>query len=251
MGPLDPSGTDTSKETISTGKAGMKRSHSFPDDKAFLAAVTKVYDDGWSDYARTWNERDDLQSEEWQRFTAAVKPGGSVLDVGCNSGRDTRQLLDLGYRVTGLDVSEQALRLCREQCPEARLIKMNLLDLANLNEQFDGIWFSYALVHIPFRLVPDALAALDSVLHPEGSMMMMVTAVEESQEKIHNSNVMWDEHGVPRKVPVAHWAPDPLIARFQSSFEISWMNLRPFVDGWAQLSLLVRSRPSPAGPQEH
>lgn len=229
----------------------MKRSHSFIDDDSFLAAVTKVYDDGWSDYARTWKERDDLQSEEWRRFTAAVKPGGSVLDVGCNSGRDTRQLIDLGYRVTGIDVSEQALRLCREQCPEARTIQMSLLDLANLKEQFDGIWFSYALVHVPFRLVPDALAALDRVLHPEGSMMMMVTVVEESQEKIHNSNVMWDEHGVPRKVPVAHWAPGPLIARFRSRFEISWMNLRPFVDGWAQLSLLVRPRRLPTGQQEH
>src|SRR5262245_7697445 len=224
----------------------MKRSHTFVDDQAFLAAVPKVYDDGWYDYTRTWNERDDLQSEEWRQFTAAVKPGGSVLDVGCNSGRDTRQLLDLGYRVTGVDVSEQALRQFREQCPEARTIKMSLLDLADLKEPFDGIWFSYALVHIPFRLVPTALTALDSVLHPEGSMMMMVTVVEQSQEKIHDSNVMFDEQGVPRKVPVAHWAPDPLIEQFRSHFEISWVNLRPFVDGWAQLSLLVRSRHSPA-----
>jgi SAM-dependent methyltransferase len=223
----------------------MKRSHSFIDDDSFLAAVTKVYDDGWSDYARTWKERDDLQSEEWRQFTAAVKPGGTVLDVGCNSGRDTRQLLDLGYQVTGLDVSEEALRLCREQCPEARTIKMSLLDLADLREQFDGIWFSYVLVHIPFKLVPNALAALDSVLHPEGSMMMMVTVVEESREAIHNSNVMFDEHGAARKVPVAHWAPDQLIALFRSRFKISWVNLRPFVDGWAQLSLLVRSRRSP------
>ncbi len=222
------------------GALPMKRSHSFANDHDFLAAVTKVYDDGWSDYDRSWRERDDLEDEEWRQFAAAVKPGGTVLDVGCNSGRDTRQLLDLGYRVTGIDVSEQALRLCREQCPEARTIQMSLLDLPNLKEQFDGIWFSYALVHIPFRLVPEALTALDQALHPEGSMMMMVTVVPESQEKIHNSNVMWDEHGVPRKVPVAHWAPDPLIAVFRSRFEISWMNLRPFVDGWAQLSLLVR-----------
>jgi SAM-dependent methyltransferase len=228
----------------------MKRSHSFTDD-AFLTAVTKVYDDGWSDYARTWQERDDLQSEGWRQFTAAVKPGGSVLDVGCNSGRDTRQLLDLGYRVTGLDVSEQALRLCREQCPEARTIKMSLLDLADLKEQFDGIWFSYVLVHIPFRLVPTALAALDRVLHPEGSMMMIVSVVEEPQERIHDSCVMFDEHGAPRKVPVAHWSPDPLIALFRSRFEISWVSLKPFVDGYAQLSLLVRSRHSPTDNQEH
>jgi len=229
----------------------MKRSHSFSDDDAFLTAVTKVYDDGWSDYARTWRERDDLESEEWRQFTAAVKPGGTVLDVGCNSGRDTRQLLDLGYQVTGLDVSEQALRQCREQCPEARTIKMSLLDLADLKEQFDGIWFSYVLVHIPFNLVPNALAALDNVLHPEGSMMMMVSVVEESEEKIHDSCVMFDEHGAARKVPVAHWAPDPLIALFRSRFEISWVDVKPFVDGYAQLSLLVRSRRSRAEHQEH
>jgi hypothetical protein len=82
-------------------------------------------------------------------------------------------------------------------------------------------------------------------------MMMMVTVVPESQEKIHNSNVMWDEQGVPRKVPVAHWAPEPLIARFRARFKISWVNLRPFVDGWAQLSLLVRSLRSPADQQEY
>jgi hypothetical protein len=98
--------------------------------------------------------------------------------------------------------------------------------------------------------VPEALAALDSVLHPEGSIMMMVTVVPESEEKIHNSHVMWDERGVPRKVPVAHWSPDPLIALFRSRFEISWENLRPFVDGWAQLSLLLRSRHSPDHQQE-
>jgi 2-polyprenyl-3-methyl-5-hydroxy-6-metoxy-1,4-benzoquinol methylase len=229
----------------------VKRSHSFTSEADFLAAVTKVYDDGWSDYAKMWNERDDLDSEEWHQFAAAVKPGGTILDVGCNSGRDTRQLLDFGYRVTGVDVSEQALRLCREQCPEARTIKMSLLDLPNLGEQFDGIWLSYVIVHIPFKLVADALATLDSVLHPEGAMMMMVTVVPESREKIHDSNVMFDEHGVARKVPVAHWAPDPLIAHFRSRFKISWMKLEPFVDGWAQLSLLVRPRRSPADLPEH
>jgi cyclopropane fatty-acyl-phospholipid synthase-like methyltransferase len=229
----------------------VKRSHSFTNDDEFLAAVTKVYDDGWCDYAKTWEERSDLESEEWRQFAAAVKPGGTVLDVGCNSGRDSRRLLDLGFQVTGLDVSEQALRLFREQCPQARTINMSLLDLPNLREQFDGIWFSYVLVHIPFNLVPDALAALDCVLHPEGAMMMMVSVVEESQEKIHDSNVMFDEHGVARKVPVAHWAPEPLIALFRARFKIGWMSLKPFVDGWAQLSLLVRSRRSQAEHQEH
>src|SRR5215471_9976407 len=228
----------------------MKRNHPFANDDAFMAAVTKVYDAGWADYTRTWKERDDLQSEEWRHFAAAIKPGGSVLDVGCNSGRDSRQLLDLGYQVTGIDVSEEALRQFREQCPEARTIRMSLLDLAGLNEQFDGIWFSYVLVHIPYKLVDEALATLEKVLHPQGAMMMMVTVAEDPQEKLHNSCVMFDEQGTARKVPVAHWAPDDLIARFRTRFEISWQSLKPFVDGYAQLSLLVRPRGSVTGQEE-
>jgi len=127
-------------------------------------------------------------------------------------------------------------------------MQMSLLDLANLKEQFDGIWFSYVLVHIPFNLVPDALAALEKALHPDGSMLMMVSVMEESRERLHDSQVMFDEQGEPRKVPVAHWKPNQLIDHFRSRFGISWMNLRPFVDGYAQLSLLVRPHCSPGEP---
>lgn len=38
-----------------------------------------------------------------QRFTWCLPQGGQVLDLACGSGRHTRYLLDLGYRVTALD----------------------------------------------------------------------------------------------------------------------------------------------------
>jgi hypothetical protein len=53
----------------------MKRSHSFANDDAFMAAVTRVYDDGWSDYARNWKNAMTCRARNGGRFTAAVKPG--------------------------------------------------------------------------------------------------------------------------------------------------------------------------------
>lgn len=38
-----------------------------------------------------------------QRFTWCLPQGGHVLDLACGSGRHSRYLLDLGYRVTALD----------------------------------------------------------------------------------------------------------------------------------------------------
>ena len=44
-----------------------------------------------------------------QRFAALVRPGGSVLDVACGSGRHVRWLSEQGYAVTGVDRDAAAL----------------------------------------------------------------------------------------------------------------------------------------------
>ena len=218
----------------------IKRTHPFVDDNAFEAAVKQLYEEGAAHYGAWWRSPHADQTEAWERFSSVVKPGGSVLDVGCNAGTDLRRMVDAGYTATGIDVSEHALRLCRERCPEARTIAMNMLDLRDLDEHFDGIWVSYSLLHIPFRRVHDALEALASVLSPDGALMMIMSVVEEPVEHLHTSNVMFDAKGEARKVPAAHWTPDPLVEAFASHFEICWQLRRPLVDGWAPFSLLVK-----------
>ncbi|HJU56669.1 MAG TPA: methyltransferase domain-containing protein, partial [Pyrinomonadaceae bacterium] len=42
--------------------------------------------------------------------------GLRVLDAGCGPGRHSRKLLDRGALVTGIDISEEMVRLARERC---------------------------------------------------------------------------------------------------------------------------------------
>lgn len=44
-----------------------------------------------------------------QRFAAQIATGGSVLDLACGSGRHSRYLAELGYRVEALDRDQAAL----------------------------------------------------------------------------------------------------------------------------------------------
>ncbi|MDQ3863598.1 MAG: class I SAM-dependent methyltransferase [Actinomycetota bacterium] len=44
---------------------------------------------------------------------------GLVVDLGCGSGLLARQLLDAGYRVFGVDISEAMVELARRRAPEA------------------------------------------------------------------------------------------------------------------------------------
>ncbi len=43
-----------------------------------------------------------------------LKPGASILDIGCGTGRHSIELAKRGYKMTGLDLSEKMLEVARE-----------------------------------------------------------------------------------------------------------------------------------------
>lgn len=43
--------------------------------------------------------------------------GSTALDFGCGTGRSTRFLRDLGFAVSGVDISEEMLRIARSSGP--------------------------------------------------------------------------------------------------------------------------------------
>jgi len=51
-----------------------------------------------------------------------VPEGGRILDLCCGTGQLARMLTDMGYRVTGIDSSEEVLRFARENAPKAEFL---------------------------------------------------------------------------------------------------------------------------------
>ncbi|WP_151736860.1 class I SAM-dependent methyltransferase ['Paenibacillus yunnanensis' Narsing Rao et al. 2020] len=50
-----------------------------------------------------------------------LSPGGSILDIGCGTGRHSIELAKRGYRVTGVDLSAGMLEEARKAAAEARI----------------------------------------------------------------------------------------------------------------------------------
>ena len=95
-------------------------------------------------------------------FFAKVPPGSRVLDLCCGSGHVTKELVERGYRVTGVDNSAELISLAREQLPsvdfqvqDARTLSLNdayraalstfdslnhLLSLEDLRSVFVGVY---------------------------------------------------------------------------------------------------------------
>ena len=98
-----------------------------------------------------------------------LKPGVSVLELGCGTGRITRRLLDLGCTVTAVDNSAEMLAWVPGA---ARRVHADIEQLA-LDQAFDVVLLASGLVNHPSRRVRTAfLAAAAAHLAPGGRLIL-------------------------------------------------------------------------------
>jgi cyclopropane fatty-acyl-phospholipid synthase-like methyltransferase len=80
----------------------------------FFDAHAPIYD--LNGFTKNTTKEVDFLIEE-----LALPPGGSVLDVGCGTGRHSIELAKRGYAVTGLDLSTEMLARATEASKAAKL----------------------------------------------------------------------------------------------------------------------------------
>lgn len=103
-------------------------------------------------HAREWDA--DRRAADWndrpwhERFAASLRPGASVLDLGCGSGSPIAQyLVESGLRITGVDASPSLISLCRQRLPEQEWIVEDMRSLA-LARRYDGLLAWDSLFHL-------------------------------------------------------------------------------------------------------
>ena len=85
----------------------------------------------------------------------------SILDIGCGSGKISKELIKKGYQVTGLDFSEKAVEKARAQGVQAR--RANLDEgIPESNESYDIIWAGDIVEHVfdPIGLLKESARVL-------------------------------------------------------------------------------------------
>lgn len=131
-----------------------------------------VFDLAASQYEAIFGNNEALQrAVEWlvQRLT----PGSEVLDVGSGTGIPTaRRLSEAGMIVYGVDISQEMIRLARQNVPTGRFYHMDVTDLRLGDMRFAAITAFFSLLMLRKSAIEQTLQELATRLLPEGYLVI-------------------------------------------------------------------------------
>ena len=78
--------------------------------------------------------------ENWEK-----RPKGTLLDVGCGDGLISCFLAESGFKVKGIDVESEGIKLAKRKCLS---VVFKVKDIFNINEQFDYLLASEVIEHL-------------------------------------------------------------------------------------------------------
>ena len=100
------------------------------------------------------------------RFLKYIPEKGSILDLGCGSGRDSKYFCEKGYKVTATDGSKELCALASEIAG----IEVKCMLFSDLDEieVYNGIWACSSILHLTKTELKDVFFKMLRALKDEG-----------------------------------------------------------------------------------
>jgi SAM-dependent methyltransferase len=140
-----------------------------------------------------WNWESPAGKLRWARRVKMLgdhlKPGMTVLELGCGTGYFTRELARTGANVVAIDISPQLLEIAKANCsaPNIQYQIQNAYSLSYPDAMFDSVVGSSVLHHLEIQ---EALRNIYRVLKPAGTIYFTEPNMLNPQIAIQK-NVPW------------------------------------------------------------
>jgi len=144
------------------------------EQKRYYAERASEYDDWW--YRRGRYTRDAEHERRWLLDVAELEerlrdfaPRGDVLELAAGTGIWTRRLVPTADRVVAVDANAETLAL---NTPAAELVVADIFSWRP-SQQFDVVFFSFWLSHVPEERFAEFWALVRSALRPQGRVFLI------------------------------------------------------------------------------
>ncbi|MCY3819109.1 MAG: class I SAM-dependent methyltransferase [Gammaproteobacteria bacterium] len=162
----------------------------------YRALVRTSYDQLASAYAES---RVGEAHPELEWLLTRLDDGSSVLDIGCGAGVPVTELLAKRFAVTGVDVSEEMLRLARANVPRASFFQSDITSVEFDDSTFDAAVAFFSLFHIPREDQPRLFHRIRDWLKPGGYLMCTLSLVSETgytEDGFFGEKMYWSNYGL-------------------------------------------------------
>ena len=105
-------------------------------------------------------------SEDYNKFLSLLPLKARILDAGCGVGRDVKYFHNKGYNITAFDPSSEMVKLATSES-RVKVLQMSFQEMSFENE-FDGIWASLSLIHVPYNETREVYTKIHRALKPGG-----------------------------------------------------------------------------------
>ena len=132
----------------------------------------------------------------------AFKKNGKLLDIGCGDGLFIKQLKDVGWNVSGIEIDSEAVKRAQSHNLDVRCGKFEKLDVEN--EVYDVVRLWHVLEH--FNQPKQNLKKIADILKPKGQIILGVPNIDSLYSKIFREN--WAGLDMPRHL--YHFSPQTI-----------------------------------------
>jgi cyclopropane fatty-acyl-phospholipid synthase-like methyltransferase len=143
------------------------------------------WDAEYNKYRQIWGERpSELALEASKRLIRHKGRPLRVLDIGCGYGRDSIYVAkSLGFRILGIDISEKAIEMAKENALKAQATKaeFRLTDFRDLHSYFDAVLVSNLYHLLPPEGRRDLAEHVARLLGPDGVLYMNAISVNDKE----------------------------------------------------------------------
>lgn len=106
-----------------------------------------------------------------------LQPKVTILDIGCGAGIPIdNYLIDKGFKVQGIDISEKQIELAKENVSEGQFKVEDMSELKDGDYSVDAVVSFYAISHTPREQHLETLKKINSFLHKNGLLLITMGA---------------------------------------------------------------------------
>jgi len=133
------------------------------------------------------------------RLTSRLPGGVHVLDIGCGAGVPIDRVLAQRFRVTGVDISGELIRLARQNVPTGTFIHADVMAVDFPAATFDGVVSFYTIFHLPREEHADLFLRIRGWLKTGGVLLATMASEDETsytEDDFFGVRMYWSNYGL-------------------------------------------------------